>query len=109
MDSHPIDPVALISGLFFALAGASIFADQRWEDVDVTAFTAAGVMLLGLVLAGVAIVRLISARSAEPAYMSATPTTEPPPAASSFQDDSTAPLAFPSDEAPEFGDDVDEI
>jgi predicted transporter len=59
MDTHPIDPIALISGLFFGLAGLAIFADQQWDDVDVTAFTAAGVMLIGLVLLGLVIVRFV--------------------------------------------------
>ncbi len=87
MDSHPVDPIALISGLFFALAGVSIFADQRWEDVDVTAFTAAGVMLLGLLVAGLAVVRLITARSNEPAFESSTATADPQPPAPGFDDE----------------------
>lgn len=59
MDTHPIDPVALVSGLFFGLAGLAIFADRQWDDVDVTAFTAAGIMLIGLLLLGLVIVRFV--------------------------------------------------
>ena len=66
MDTHPIDPVALIAGLFFGLAGLAILADQRWDDVDVTAFTAAGVMLMGLLLVGVVIMRFVGG-TVEPA------------------------------------------
>ena len=62
MDTHPPDPTALVAGLFFGLAGLAIFANQQWEDVDVTAFTAAGVMVIGLVLAGFVISRSLSAR-----------------------------------------------
>ena len=36
MDTHPIDPVALVAGLFFGLSGLAILAHQQWEDVDVT-------------------------------------------------------------------------
>jgi predicted transporter len=57
MDTHPIDPIALVAGLFFGLAGLAIFADQQWKDVDVTAFTAAGVMLIGLLLLGLVAAR----------------------------------------------------
>ncbi len=59
MDTHPIDPVALIAGLLFGLSGLAILADQQWDDVDVTAFTAAGVMLVGLLLAGIIVVRFV--------------------------------------------------
>ena len=59
MDTHPVDPVALVAGLFFGLSGLAILAHQQWEDVDVTAFTAAGVMLIGLLLAGLIVVRFI--------------------------------------------------
>lgn len=65
MDTHPIDPVALISGLFFGLAGLAILADQQWDEVDVTAFTAAGVMLIGLLLLGLVIANFIRG-SADP-------------------------------------------
>jgi hypothetical protein len=60
MDTHPVDPVALVSGLLFGLSGLAILAHQRWEDVDVTAFTAAGVTLVGLLLAGMIVVRVVS-------------------------------------------------
>ena len=60
MDTHPVDPVALVSGLLFGLSGLAIVAHQRWEDVDVTAFTAAGVMLVGLLLVGLIVARFIS-------------------------------------------------
>jgi predicted transporter len=59
MDSHSLDPVALIAGLFLGLAGLAIFANQQWEDVDVTAFTAAGVMLIGLLLLGLVVTRFV--------------------------------------------------
>ena len=61
MDTHPTDPTALIAGLFFGFAGLAILADQQWEEVDVTAFTAAGVMLIGLLLLGVVIARAVQA------------------------------------------------
>ena len=60
MDTHSTDPIALISGLFFGLAGLAILANQQWDDVDVTAFTAAGVMLIGLLLLGLVIARFVS-------------------------------------------------
>ncbi|MEZ5247128.1 MAG: hypothetical protein R2707_18720 [Acidimicrobiales bacterium] len=63
MDTHPIDPIALIAGLFFGLAGLAIFANQQWEDVDVTAFTAAGVMLIGLLLLGLVVARFVRSPS----------------------------------------------
>ena len=61
MDTHPTDPTALIAGLFFGFAGLAILADQQWEEVDVTAFTAAGVMLTGLLLLGLVIARFVRA------------------------------------------------
>ena len=61
MDTHPTDPTALIAGLFFGFAGLAILADQQWEEVDVTAFTAAGVMLTGLLLLGLVIARSVRA------------------------------------------------
>jgi hypothetical protein len=60
MDTHPTDPVALVAGMFFGLAGLAIFADQQWDDVDVTAFTAAGVMVTGLLLLGFVIARFVN-------------------------------------------------
>ncbi|MEQ8842843.1 MAG: hypothetical protein RIB98_17825 [Acidimicrobiales bacterium] len=59
MDSHPIDPVALVTGLFFGLAGLAILAESQWDDIDVTAFTAAGVMLVGLALLGLVVARFL--------------------------------------------------
>ena len=59
MDTHPIDPIALIAGLFFGLTGLAIIADRQWDDVDVTAFTAAGVMLIGLLLLGLVVARFV--------------------------------------------------
>jgi predicted transporter len=59
MNTHPIDPIALVSGLFFGLAGLAILADRQWEDVNVTAFTAAGVMLIGLLLLGLIVTRYV--------------------------------------------------
>ena len=61
MVTHPTDPTALIAGLFFGFAGLAILADQEWEEVDVTAFTAAGVMLTGLLLLGLVIARSVRA------------------------------------------------
>ena len=61
MDTHPTEPTALIAGLFFGFAGLAILADQQWEEVDVTAFTAAGVMLTGLLLLGLVIARSVRA------------------------------------------------
>ena len=63
MDSHPVDPVALIGGLLFGLAGLAILARQQWEGIDVTALTAAGVMLVGLLLAGMIVYRAVRAAS----------------------------------------------
>ncbi len=57
MESHPIDPVALVAGLFFSLAGLAVLAESQWDDIDVTAFSAAGVMLIGLALLGLVITR----------------------------------------------------
>jgi predicted transporter len=65
MNPHPIDPIALIAGLFFGLAGLAIFANQQWEDVDVTAFTAAGVMLIGLLLLGLVVTRFVQSTTTE--------------------------------------------
>ncbi|MEM7140726.1 MAG: hypothetical protein AAF548_06790 [Actinomycetota bacterium] len=59
MESHPIDPIALVSGLLFGLAGLAIFAKSQWDDVDVTAFTGAGVMVVAVLLAGLVIVRYV--------------------------------------------------
>lgn len=60
MDSHPLDPSALVFGLLFAIAGAAIFADRQWGDVDMTAFTAAGVAVVGLLLAGLVVARYLT-------------------------------------------------
>lgn len=65
METHPIDPVALISGLLFGLAGLAILADQQWDDVDVTAFTGAGVMVIALLLGGLVVVRYVRAAAEE--------------------------------------------
>jgi len=59
MDSHPVDPVALIGGLLFGLAGLAILARQQWEDVDITALTAAGVTLTGLLLTAMIVYRSV--------------------------------------------------
>lgn len=59
MDKHSFDPIALIAGLFFGLAGIAMIADQQWDDLDVTAFTAAGVMVIGLVLAAMIVARYV--------------------------------------------------
>ena len=65
MNTHPIDPIALVSGLFFGLAGLAILAERQWEDVDVTAFTAAGVMLIGASLLSLIIFRYLRAPTPE--------------------------------------------
>ncbi|MDW3219966.1 MAG: hypothetical protein R8F63_15235 [Acidimicrobiales bacterium] len=59
MERHPLDPVALVTGLLFGLAGLAIFADQQWDDVDVTAFAGAGVMVIALLLAGLVVARYV--------------------------------------------------
>ena len=59
MDTHPIDPVALVAGLLFALSGAAIIAERNWDDVDVTALTAAGVAVAGIVLAAAIVSRYL--------------------------------------------------
>jgi len=64
MEPHRTDPIALIAGLFFGLAGLAVFANQQWDDVDVTAFTAAGVMLIGLLLLGLVVVRFVQTTDA---------------------------------------------
>jgi hypothetical protein len=66
MDTHPFDPIALIAGLFFGLAGLALLADQQWDDLDVTAFTAAGVMVIGLVLAGMIVARFVLSDPTDP-------------------------------------------
>ena len=63
MEPHPIDPVALVFGLLIGLGGLAIFADQQWDDVDVTAFAGAGVLVIALLLAGAVIVRQLGDRS----------------------------------------------
>jgi hypothetical protein len=60
MDTHPVDPVALVVGLLLGLSGLAILADRQWEDADVTALGAAAVMLVGLLLAGMIVVRLVA-------------------------------------------------
>jgi hypothetical protein len=60
MDTHPVDPVALVVGLLVGLSGLAILADRQWEDADVTALSAAAVMLIGLLLAGMIVVRLVA-------------------------------------------------
>lgn len=59
MDSHPIDPVALVAGLLFSLSGAAIIAERNWDDVDVTALTAVGVALAGILLAAAIVSRYL--------------------------------------------------
>ncbi len=66
MDTHPVDPVALVAGLLFGLSGLAILANRQWDGIDVTAFTAAGVALVGLLLAGMIVVRFVG-RDADPA------------------------------------------
>lgn len=88
MESHPIDPVALVSGLLLGLAGLAIFADRQWDDVDVTAFAGAGVMVIALLLGGVVIVRQV------------TGTAEPETINVIDVDDGSEAVAEPSDESP---------
>jgi len=60
MDTHPVDPVALVIGLLVGLSGLAILAERRWEEADVTALSAAVVMLIGLLLAGMIVARLVA-------------------------------------------------
>ena len=60
MDSHELDPVALVVGLLFTFAGLAVLADRLWEDVDVTTITGVGVAVVGLVLAGAIIARYLT-------------------------------------------------
>ena len=66
METHPLDPTALISGLLFALSGLAIIANQSWDNVDVTAFVGAGVGLLGIVLVAVLLARHLGEGSRPP-------------------------------------------
>lgn len=89
MESHPVDPVALVGGLFLGLSGLAILADRQWDDVDVAAFTAAGVVLIGLLLAGLVVVRsLVPTMPPDPDPPIASPPTPEPSA-------DTAPPADP--------------
>ena len=57
MQIHPVDPVALVAGLLFTFTGLAVIADRVWDGVDVTAITAAGVAVVGLLLAIVVVTR----------------------------------------------------
>ena len=59
METHPVDPIALVGGLLFSLFGLALLADQNWDDVDSGALTAAGITLIGLVLAAVVVSRFV--------------------------------------------------
>ena len=90
METHPIDPVALVSGLLFGLGGLAIFADQHWDDVDVAAFTGAGVIVIALLLAGLVVVRYLRlADEPEPVdlYAGRTETEPAPPVVEPGTDD----------------------
>lgn len=60
MKTHPVDPVALVSGLLFTFAGLAVIADRLWDDVDVAAVTAAGVAIVGLALALLIVARAVT-------------------------------------------------
>lgn len=75
MKLHPLDPVALIAGLLFALAGVAIIADRQWGDLDATAFTAAGVTLIGLLLVALIVHRYVR----QDAASAPAPDSPPPP------------------------------
>lgn len=59
MKTHPLDPVALIAGLFFLLSGVAMLADRQWDDLDVTALTAAVVAVVALALTGMIVYRFV--------------------------------------------------
>ncbi len=59
MDTHQLDPVALIFGLLFTLTGAAVMTDRATEGIDVTAITSLGVAVVGVILAVMIILRLI--------------------------------------------------
>ncbi len=59
MDTHQLDPVALIFGLLFALTGAAVMTDRATEGLDVTAITSVGVAVVGVILVAMIILRLI--------------------------------------------------
>ncbi len=66
METHRLDPTALVSGLLFTLSGLTVIADQTWESIDVTAFVGAGVCLLGAILAITILVRFLRDGSRTP-------------------------------------------
>lgn len=59
MKPHPIDPTALISGLLFTLSGLVLLADQWWDDADAGVLTAAGFIVIGVVLAAAVVARYV--------------------------------------------------
>ncbi len=59
MKTHPLDPVALIFGLLLTLSGVAILADKQWEDLDVTALTAAVVAVVALALTAMIVYRFV--------------------------------------------------
>ena len=59
MTIHSLDPTALIIGLLYALSGLAIVANSQWDDIDITAFTAAGATVVGLLLVVMIIARLL--------------------------------------------------
>ncbi len=66
METHRLDPTALIAGLLFSLSGAAIIADQTWDNIDITAFVGAGVALLGIFLVVVLLARQLRDGSQPP-------------------------------------------
>ncbi len=66
METHRLDPTALIAGLLFSLSGLAIIADQTWDDIDVTAFVGAGVGVLGIFLVIVLLARHLREGSQPP-------------------------------------------
>ena len=67
MQTHPVDPIALVAGLLFTFTGLAVIADRLWDGVDVTAVTAAGVAVVGLLLAVVVVVRQLDDRQPDEA------------------------------------------
>lgn len=60
MKPHPVDPVALVAGLLFSFAGLAVVADRAWAELDVAIVTAAGVAVVGLVLAVLIVTRAVT-------------------------------------------------
>ena len=76
-DLETIERVALqIEGLLKqvpTVQASAVIADRIWDDVDVTVITAAGVAVVGLVLAGAIVARALADRGVEPTAGHGTP------------------------------------